>query len=556
VEKSFTNEIYAYALENAIEHGKTMANVVLPKLFQHGLKKESIKDVISEINKVVSEVNSMSSEDKIKLIGNYKKFLKEKVIKEKGLKELPNVRKNQKLVFRMAPFPSGPLHIGNTKTFLLNALYAEKYKGKILLVIDDTIGSEEKALILDAYHLIPEAFDYLKVKYKKPIIYKSDRLNIYYKYAEELIKKNKAYVCSCSQEALRENRAKKIECACRLLKVADNLERWKKMFNARQGEYVLRIKTDMKHPNPAFRDRVLFRISEREHPRVGKKYKVWPLLEFSWAVDDYLLGITHAIRGKELMIEGEMQNYIWDIFKWKKTNFIYTGLVKLEGIAGKLSKSKSQKEVLRGEYSGWDDPRTWSVQSLEKRGILQESLREFVENIGLNQNDVVAPVDDLYAINRRKLDSDSNRYFFVENPVELKIENFPDVKEIKVKVHPEKPKLKTIELGKSIFVSNKDFNDFNGKEVRLMHLFNVKLDKKTRFTSMENNPGIKKVHWVSQGVKTKVMMPSGAWAFGLAEKSIEKLKKGEIIQFERFGFCKYQGKDKLTGEYEFWYTHN
>ena len=554
--KSFTDEIYAYALENALEHGKTMPGVVMSKLFRHGLKKEHIKDVMSEINKIVEEVNSMPENDRIKLFNNYKKFLPEKVIEEKGLKDLPNISK--KMIFRLAPFPSGSLHIGNTKTYLLNALYAEKYKAKTLLIIDDTIGSAEKALILDAYKLIPEAFDYLKVKYSKPIIYKSDRLNIYYKYAEELIKKNKAYVCSCPQEVLRENRANKKECACRLLKSADNLKRWKNMFNldAKQGSYVLRIKTDMNHPNPAFRDRVLFRISDREHPRVGKKYRVWPLLEFSWAVDDYLLGVTHAIRGKELMIEGDMQNYIWNIFKWKKTNFIYTGLVKLDGISGKLSKSKSQKEVLRGEYSGWDDPRTWSVQSLEKRGILAESLREFVENIGLNQKDVIVPVDDLYAINRRKLDGEANRYFFVENPVELRIDNFPNVKEIKIKFHPEKPKTKTVKINKTIFISNKDFNDFKDKEIRLMHLFNIKLNKKVKFTSNENNPNFRKVHWVSEGVKTKVMMPNGIYVNGLAESNIEKLKKGEIIQFERFGFCKYQGKDRFTGNYEFWYTHD
>ena len=95
-EKIFTNEIYAYALENSIEHGKTMANIVLPKLFQHGLKREFIKNIMPEINKVVDEVNSMPENDKIKLFSHYKKYLPEKIVLEKGLKELPNIRKNQK----------------------------------------------------------------------------------------------------------------------------------------------------------------------------------------------------------------------------------------------------------------------------------------------------------------------------------------------------------------------------------------------------------------------------------------------------------------------------
>ena len=328
------------------------------------------------------------------------------------------------------------------------------------------------------------------------------------------------------------------------------------MFSAKEGDYVLRLKSGMKNPNPAFRDRVLFRISDREHPRVGKKYRVWPLLEFSWAVDDHLLKVTHIIRGKELMMEGEVQKFIWDIFKWKYPQLIYTGLIKIGGIAGKLSKSKAQKEVRSGEYSGWDDPRTWSVQSLARRGILAESLREFVEKIGLNQNEIIVPIDELYAINRRKLDSKANRYFFVENPVEISISNTPKKKFVSVKIHPEKNKMKTISIGNEIFVSLKDFNNFKGKEVRLMHLYNVKLDKQANFTSEENFPDIKKIHWVSKGVKTKVMMPNGVFVEGLAEDNIRKLKTGDIVQFERFGFCRFDGINRFSGDYEFWFAHD
>src|SRR3989344_4532710 len=514
--KDFSNEIMAYALANALEYGSAKSDVILPKLFKHGLKKEQIKDFISVIEEIVKLVNAMPKDEKEKKFGDFEKYLAEKELHEdKGLPELKKISK--KMVFRLAPFPSGALHIGNMKTYLLNALYAEKYKGKIILVIDDTIGSKEKAIVLEAYSLIPEAFDFLKVKYEKPIIYKSDRLEIYYKYAEKIIGKGKAYVCTCPQELMRENRAKGIPCVCRMLKTKEQLARWKKMFSMKEGEAVLRLKTDIKHKNPAFRDRVLFRISDREHVRVKDKYRVWPLLEFSWAIDDYLLKITHAIRGKELMMEGEMQKYIWDIFGWKGPEFIYTGLIKLEGIGGKLSKSKSQGEVYSGKFDGWEDPRTWSVQSLAKRGILAESLREFVEKIGLD----------------KKLP-----------------------KEIKVKLHPEKKSLKTIYLGDELFVTKKDFEDFKKKPVRLMHLFNVQLDKNAKFISEDNDPKIRKINWVSKGHKIKVLMPTGIWINGLAEEATNKLKDGEIVQFERFGFCKYHGKNRFNGEQEFWYTHD
>ncbi|PIN94422.1 glutamate--tRNA ligase [Candidatus Pacearchaeota archaeon CG10_big_fil_rev_8_21_14_0_10_30_48] len=552
--KDFSNEIMAYALANALEHGSAKSGVILPKLFKHGLKKEQIKDFISVIEEIVKLVNAMPKAEMEKKFGDFEKYLAEKEVHEdKGLPELKKISK--KMVFRLAPFPSGALHIGNMKTYLLNALYAEKYKGKIILVIDDTIGSKEKAIVLEAYSLIPEAFDFLKVKYGKPIIYKSDRLEIYYKYAEKIIEKGKAYVCTCPQELMRENRAKGISCACRMLKTKEQLARWKKMFSMKEGEGVLRLKTDIKHKNPAFRDRVLFRISDREHVRVKDKYRVWPLLEFSWAIDDYLLKITHAIRGKELMMEGEMQKYIWDIFGWRGPEFIYTGLIKLEGIGGKLSKSKSQEEVYSGKFEGWEDPRTWSVQSLAKRGILAESLREFVEKIGLNQKEIVVPIDDLYAINRRKIDAIANRYSFVENPVKIILDKkLP--KEIKVKIHPEKKSLKTISLGDELFVTKKDFEDFKKKPVRLMHLFNVQLDKNAKFISEDNDPKIRKINWVSKGHKIKVLMPTGIWINGLAEEATNKLKDGEIVQFERFGFCKYHGKNRFNGEQEFWYTHD
>ena len=219
------------------------------------------------------------------------------------------------LVVRFAPYPSGPLHIGNAKQLILNDEYAKMYTGKFILVYDDTIGSEEKNISNEAYSLILDGVKWLNVKISK-IYYKSDRLEIYYKYASELIKENKAYVCFCKAEELRKSRERGIECIHRNHSINENLEFWQQMLKNKfkPGQIILRIKTSMTHPNPAFRDRVLFRISVRSHPRTKLKYKIWPLLEFSWAIDDHLLGITHILRGKDLMMESEMERFIWDTF--------------------------------------------------------------------------------------------------------------------------------------------------------------------------------------------------------------------------------------------------
>lgn len=553
--KDFSNEINGYALKNAIEFGKADAGRILPKLFNHGLDKKDIKNAMPIIQEIVKKVNSMKKEDMEKEFGKFKDYVKEHEEKERTLAELPNTSK--KMVFRLAPYPSGALHIGNAKTYLLNALYAEKYGGKILFVMDDTIGSEEKSIMPESYKLLEEAFKWLKVKYEEPIYYKSDRVEIYYDYAKQLIKKGKAYVCHCMQDELRENRAKGIECGCRQFPEDIQLKRWEDMFSAGMGEAVLRLKTSMQDPNPAFRDRVLFKISDKEHPRVGKKYRVWPTLDMCWAIDDHLLGITHIIRGNDLMIETDMEKYIWDIFKWKHPETIHAGLIKIEGIEGaKLSKSKAQAEVKSGAFSGWDDPRTWSIQSLNRRGIRVEAVREFISSIGLNKQDITTPIDALYAINRKLIDLEADRYYFVPNAIEIEIANAPQTREIQVPVHPDKPKetMKMRITPGRVWISKEDYENFKGKEVRLLHLFNMELkeNNKAEFTTTGNMP-IPKITWVSFPLKAKVLMPDGQWIEGLADENIIGLKKGDVLQFERFGFCRYDGGK--NGVHEFWFSH-
>lgn len=548
----FEKEIKAYALKNAIEHGKADASKILPKLFQHGLKKEEIGKIMPFINKVVKDANELSKEQRVEAYKKLEGVVKEREERKKGLAELPNVGK--KVVLRIAPFPSGALHLGNAKTFLLNSLYAEKYKGKLILVMDDTIGSEKKPLEKESYGLIKEGLKYLGIEYDKKIIYKSDRLNIYYKYAEKLIRKDKAYVCYCTQEELKGNRSNGKDCGCRILPRDVQLLRWKEMFKMDEGHAILRIKTSMIHPNPAFRDRVLFKISDREHVKVGKKYRVWPTLEMSWAIDDHLLGITHIIRGNDLLIESDMERYIWDIFGWKYPEIIHTGFVKIEG--ANISKSKSKKEVESGEFSGWDDPRTWSIQSLKRRGITKGAIKEFVEDIGLNKQDITVPIENLYSINRKILDAEADRYSFVKNPVKLKVKGGPKWDEIEVPVHPDKDEKRKVKLGKNIFVSEEDFKKFRGKEIRLLHLFNVNLDSESEVTSIDNK-NIAKINWVGDFVIARVLMPEGAWVEGLVDSSIKKLKKGELVQFERNGFVRFEKTKTLKGKkvFDFVFSH-
>lgn len=549
---NFSSEIWAYALRNAIEFGKADAGKILPKLFQHGLDRGEIKEIMPEIQDIVKKVNNLKQEGRIAEFEKYKDIIHVREERE-GLQELPNVGK--RVVLRVAPFPSGALHLGNAKTLVLNGLYAEKYKGKLILVIDDTIGSIKKPIEKESYKLIEDALKFLKIKKSGKTIYKSGRLRTYYEYAKKLIVKDKAYVCHCSQEELGKNREEGKECGCRVLPVKIQLLRWKDMFKEKEGDAILRIKTSMQDPNPAFRDRVLFKISDREHPRVGKKYRVWPTLEMSWAVDDHLLGITHIIRGNELMIESEMERFIWKIFSWNEPEIIHTGLIKLEGDIGKISKSKAREEVKSGKYIGWDDPRTWSIQSLKRRGIGAEAIRKFVEEIGLNKQNITVPIESLYAINRKLIDKEADRYSFIVNPVKLKINGRPGWKKIEIPVHPDKPEKREIMLS-DIFISDEDFKKFKRKEVRLLHLYNIYLDKESKVSEIDKLIE-NKVNWVSNFVIGRVLMPNGEWVEGICDSGVKKLKKGAVIQFERFGFVRFDSVKKIEGKetYEFWFGH-
>lgn len=558
--------IYKHALHNAVRYeGKANPGAVIAKVVGEDPElKKDMKVLGKKVSEVVKKVNSLGLDKQKEELGKIAPDLLEekKIVEERKLPPLKNVE--GPVVLRVAPYPSGPLHIGNTKQVIINDEYAKIYKGKLLLIFDDTIGSDEKQIDLEAYDLIKEGFDWLGVNYDKNLIYKSDRIEIYYKYADEIIKKGAAYVCHCSAEKLRENRAKGLECSCRGKDVKNILDEWGSMLKGKykEGEVILRLKTSMTHPNPAFRDRVLFRISNREHPKVGKKYFVWPMLEFSWAIDDYLLKVSHVIRGKELMIESDMEKFIWGIFGWKGPELIHTGLLHIEGV--KLSKSKSQKEVKEGKYIGWDDPRAWSLQSLKRRGFRPEAIRKFCLSFGVNEKESSVTVDKFYAENRKLVEPDANRYFLVDDPVEIEIEGFKG-KEVELRLHPDNLDRgsRKLVVSNKFYISKKDFERIeDGKVNRLMDCVNfVKKGSKFVFDS-EDHSGFKSssdkgliMHYLPVGncVDFEVLVDDGSILKGVGETNLVNVKVGEVIQAERRFFCRLDSvKDNL---FKFWYTH-
>jgi glutamyl-tRNA synthetase len=555
-------KIRVYALENAIKHGgKANQGAVLSGLFAEGLEKSEIKEIMPTIKEIVEEINKLTADKQREQFSKSEIRTSKREIRE-GLRELPNAEEG-KVIMRMAPFPSGPLHIGNARPFILNDEYVKMYKGKLILVMDDTIGSEAKQIQPEAYKLIEEGIKWLGINYDKNIIYKSDRTEKYYAYAEEMIKKGYMYACECSQEKAQELRAKGIACSCRELPPEEHMKRWKEMFSAKMGSMTIRLKTSMQDPDPAFRDRVMFKISDLPHPRTKNKYRVYPSMEFSWAIDDHIFGVTHVLRGIDHQMSTRVQDFIRNIFNWKNPESIYSGQFAVKG--AKISKSKGSREVRAGTYIGWNDPRTWSLQSLKDRGIKPEAIRQFILSLGLKKTSITTPIETLYMLNKKLIEK-SPRYFFVENPQKITIKGTPNIT-AELPVHPsENLGIRRYETNQDFLISKQDLDLMENGNYRLMHLLTFKSDRIKRlepreysFVSEEpdNNIKTKFLHWLPHNpynVKVELRMPDGKIIKGLGEPDLEKLKENTEVQFERVGFANLYKKQ--DGKLEFWFTHN
>jgi glutamyl-tRNA synthetase len=250
---------------------------------------------------------------------------------------------------------------------------------------------------------------------------------------------------------------------------------------------------------------------------------------------------------------------------WKYPEAIHYGRLKITGAF--LSKSKIVQGVREGVYTGWDDPRLATFAALRKRGITPDAIKKMIVDVGPKTADVTLSWENLYAYNRKILDPKSDRYFFVSEPIELKVKNVPKVFKAKLPLHPEKPERGFREYtvapkGKTaaFWVAKRDADAAEtGKVIRLMELFNVKIEGvnadsvEASFASQAYEEArktkAKLIHWIPKGDEfpCQVIMPDAAVNEGIAESACEKLKPDTVIQFERFGFVRVDKNDaKLT----------
>jgi len=547
--EDIVSTVRKYALQNSLEYGGIgEAGSTLGRLLS---EREELRAVARELRDLVEDevriANNLAENEGLdKVRSELEKFAPEALHREKhskiqGLKELPGDTSN--VVLRFAPNPNGPLSLGHSRGVIINSEYAKMYNGKVVLRFDDT-DTKIKPPLPEAYDWIKEEYEWLTGGPPDVTIRASERMPIYLEYASKMIAEGHGYVCRCEVESFREFRKSKEECPCRTRESSENISDWESMIEGEieEGEAVVRVKTDMTLPNPALRDWPALRIQHSPHPIVGRKYKVWPLLDFQSAIEDHEQGITHIIRGKDLMDSTRKQTILYQHFGWTYPHSLYWGRVKVHEYGG-FSTSKMRESIESGSHGGWDDSRLPTIKALQRRGFVPESLREFWIDLGLTQKDVSIPLKTVETFNARKIDRTSERRSFVADPVNLKICGIGATTEVRLPKHPDNPEIgrRVWEVGNTIAIQK---SDMRIGSARLKDFADVTVaDSQATFESFERRDARQIIHWVpvNGAREAKLVAPNGDEineVDGLLEDF--ELEVGKVYQLERIGFAKLE----------------
>lgn len=398
---------------------------------------------------------------------------------------------------RHPPEPSGYLHIGHVRNIVLNYGLAQKYGGVCNLRYDDTNPEKESQEFVDS---IQDDVHWLGYDWNE-IHYATEYFEQNYQIAVKLIKEGKAYVCDLKPDEVSEYRGTLTQpgknSPYRNRSVEENLDLFERMKNGEfeAGSRCLRSKIDMASPNMNMRDPVIFRIQYKHHQRIGDSWKIYPTYDFSHPLDDALEGVTHSICGPEFEDHRPLYNWVVENsgLKNRPRQIEYANLYIKGAILGKRF---IKKLVEDGKVTGFDDPRLFSLRGLRRRGVLPESLKNFVVAAGISKANSLIEPDFLNYFIRETLNNVSKRAMAVINPLKLVITNWDMDKEeeIILEDYPQKEETTKREyyFGKECYIEREDFMEnpipkfhrlYVGAEVRLKGAYIIKC---TGFDKDEN----------------------------------------------------------------------
>ena len=398
---------------------------------------------------------------------------------------------NNKVHTRFPPEPNGYLHIGHAKAICLNFNIADEYGGLCNLRFDDTnpIAEEEEYV-----RSIQEDVRWLGFDWQDRLCFASDYFDLMYEYALQLIESGVAYVCDLSSDQIKEMRGTLnrpgTPSPFRDRSIDENKDLFLRMKNGEfdNGSKTLRAKIDMSHPNMNMRDPVIYRILHAHHHRTKDDWCIYPMYDWAHGLEDSIEGITHSLCSLEF--EDHRPLYDWYLdqlgvyhpqqIEFARLNLSYTV----------MSKRKLKILVEKAIVDGWDDPRMPTISGFRRRGYTPDSIKDFMEEVGVAKRDNVMDVAKLESSLRTDLNKRAMRRMAVLDPLKVVITNYPEGSDeyVAAKNNPEDESAGTrdIPFSRELFIEKNDFMEdppkkyfrlSPGKEVRLKFAYFIKCNE-------------------------------------------------------------------------------
>ncbi len=553
IKETLLIEAEKHALYNALKYqGPSQVKTVMGILMADYPNFRPFADKIPAlIAPLIEGVNNLDNSTQLKNLTKLDISLAQQLEKEfiavpkPQLPDLPNADSYDQIRMRVAPNPNGPWHIGHARMPSVIGTYKSIYDGWFVCRFDDTDPAIKRPL-LEAYDWILEDIQYLGFEADE-VIMASDRLDIYYEHALRLINSDGAYTCTCPSSKFSDLKNSGKSCPHRKKPIEQTLIEFQDMVdgNFSAGDIVLRVKTDLSHPNPAIRDWVAFRIVDSPHPRKEARfYRCWPLLDFQSAIDDYLLGITHIIRGIDLQDSARRQQYLYDYFNWNYPEVVHWGRIDIDDPSVSLSTSYMADSIKSGVFTGWSDLQLPTLQNLERRGIRGSSITSSMVELGTSTNNITLSISSIYSKNRSCIDQLSDRLFFIKNPVEKQIFGKGLPKTVEIPIHPDHPDrgFRELSITPSIYV---DLSDLPPPE-EILYLKGIGSVRYTRDSfefiggdfSLAQSQTIPIAHWLPSTHEELCLKSPHEEFNGIVESAICNYHSGDSLQFERVGFVK------------------
>ncbi|KAJ7638989.1 tRNA synthetases class I, catalytic domain-containing protein [Roridomyces roridus] len=370
---------------------------------------------------------------------------------------------------RFPPEPNGYLHIGHSKAIFVNFGYAAHHGGKCYLRYDDTNPEKEEAQYFES---ILEMVRWLGFEPWK-ITYSSDYFQQLYELAVELIKRDKAYVCHCSQEEIKASRGEKsgqlpTACVHRTRPISESLVEFEKMKDGfyRPKEANLRMKQDLTDGNPQMWDLTAYRVLDSPHHRTHDKWKIYPTYDYTHCLVDSFENISHSLCTVEFVASRQSYEWLCDALEVYRPRQSEYGRLNLEGTV--MSKRKIMELVQKGYVNGWDDPRLYTLIALRRRGVPPGAIISFVSNLGVSTSLSNIEISRFEQSVRQHLEGTAPRLLMVLRPLKVTIENLLEdyVLMVEKPLHPKVAALgtTTIPFTRNIYIDAEDFRLEDSKD--------------------------------------------------------------------------------------------